>query len=199
MFPYCKRWKAGRGLGTRLLLSIYTWKYALLMYVSSSPHLILISSCTISSMDIHGTIVSIGTVFIWYTISVYLLKGSNCGIILSVEHIWAVLTTLLDGMVCIISFEVISEFHCVTSLSVQLKWMCMCVDDSSEELSAFIAPLSLSMVSGRNLSHRSSWLQFYGNFHISRNPGDLSTMYTRLPIFFAHAQEPGSKAMIGLE
>ena len=99
------------------------------------------------------------------------------------KHIWAVLTTSLDGMVCIVSFEVISEFHCVPSLSVQLKWTCMCVDDSSEELSAFIALLSLSMVSGRNLSHRSSWLQFYGNFHISRNPGDLSTMYTRLPIF----------------
>ena len=71
----------------------------------------------------------------------------------------------------------------------------------SEELSAFIAPLSLStqnMVSGRHLSHGSSWLQFYGNFHISRNSGDLSIVCARLPIFSTHAQEPRNKAMMDL-
>ena len=36
------------------------------------------------------------------------------------------------------------------------------------------------------------------NFHIFRNPENLSTVCTRLHIFFTHAQVPRSKAMMDL-
>ena len=103
-----------------------------------------------------------------------------------------------------VSFEVITQRErlCYKPQCLAEMDVCMEEDSVTEELSAFIAPLSLStqnVDSGRHLSHGSSWLQILQKFPYFRNPGDLSTVCTRLPIFSTHAQEPRSKAMIGLE
>ena len=80
-----------------------------------------------------------------------------------------ILLVRLDGMVCIVSFEVITQRErlCYKPQCLAEMDVCMEEDSVTEELSAFIAPLSLStqnVDSGRHLSHGSSWLQILQKF-----------------------------------